>query len=446
MHFSKTYAEILEKLPPELRENGIQYRQLKKLINQVVLELSAHGLSPPLLRNLIFASDVDVDDAQAEVIITNLSKVVYEIGDPDHIHPRLRLLIDPSDARLRDLLPVVADTDDGQVQASELVIPLAADEAFFTLLSTALEALKQHLIGVHTDFIVTLKELTSAITCSARPMSATTTFRPHSFISSDATASLRPSSTPHNDLYIWREIFQLYMEIQVFESTAETTRGENSVEESERRLQLFVSQLTQRNLNDRKKFKSKHGREALDTFMRLNFCILDIKKLANNEAARKILKKHTKRTSLPLPQPQDYTTILPVSLSSSNPTGTPLLPHVFIQAISETLIPIIPHIDDYACLICTGIAFKPIRLACGHLFCVRCLVKMQKRGNSSCPMCRMDCVLAADKSNVDWAMLNFMQDWFPKETRAKIKQNENEVLDEQLAELKLDSNIGCTVM
>lgn len=28
MHFSKTYAQILLSLPPELRENAIQYRQV----------------------------------------------------------------------------------------------------------------------------------------------------------------------------------------------------------------------------------------------------------------------------------------------------------------------------------------------------------------------------------------------------------------------------------
>jgi hypothetical protein len=48
-----------------------------------------------------------------------------------------------------------------------------------------------------------------------------------------------------------------------------------------------------------------------------------------------------------------------------------LLPRILVQAIHETLLPLIPSIDDYSCLICTGIAFKPIRLACGHLFCVR---------------------------------------------------------------------------
>jgi hypothetical protein len=44
MHFSKTYTELLHSLPPELRNNAIEYRKLKKLINQVVRELSVLGL------------------------------------------------------------------------------------------------------------------------------------------------------------------------------------------------------------------------------------------------------------------------------------------------------------------------------------------------------------------------------------------------------------------
>jgi hypothetical protein len=90
-------------------------------------------------------------------------------------------------------------------------------------------------------------------------------------------------------------------------------------------------------------------------------------------------------------------------------------PRILIQAIGETLLPLIPHLDDYACLICTSIAFTPIRLSCGHFFCVRCvgliihiiaigfnsrlrcLVKMQKRGQGDCPMCRAPVVLIADR-------------------------------------------------
>ena len=43
MHFSKTYSQLLLTLPPDLRERVIEYRQLKKLINQIVLELTALG-------------------------------------------------------------------------------------------------------------------------------------------------------------------------------------------------------------------------------------------------------------------------------------------------------------------------------------------------------------------------------------------------------------------
>lgn len=69
------------------------------------------------------------------------------------------------------------------------------------------------------------------------------------------------------------------------------------------------------------------------------------------------------------------------------------------------LLSILPSLDDYACLICTTIAFKPIRLDCGHLFCVRCLVKMQRAGKSECPLCRSKVVLLADKNSLDLTVM-----------------------------------------
>jgi hypothetical protein len=82
---------------------------------------------------------------------------------------------------------------------------------------------------------------------------------------------------------------------------------------------------------------------------------------ANFEATRKILETvlSQKSTSLQLPDG-----VLVPHKSAS-------LARILVQAIHETLLPVIPHIDDYTCLICTSIAFKPIRLACGHMFCVR---------------------------------------------------------------------------
>jgi len=50
-------------------------------------------------------------------------------------------------------------------------------------------------------------------------------------------------------------------------------------------------------------------------------------------------------------------------------------------------------------------------------------------------------------ANVDWALMNFMQDWFPLEARDKLKANEEEANAEELelARLRLDSDT-CVIM
>jgi hypothetical protein len=79
---------------------------------------------------------------------------------------------------------------------------------------------------------------------------------------------------------------------------------------------------------------------------------------------------------------------------------------------------------------------------------------MQKRGKGNCPMCRAPTVIQADRcksvvsfyihelifslANVDWALLNFMQDWFPEESYAKLRANEQEAANEELAELGIE--------
>lgn len=78
---------------------------------------------------------------------------------------------------------------------------------------------------------------------------------------------------------MWREIFQLYVEAEVFESVNESDRGERSLEESERRLQMFATQVTQRGLVAEGKFKLPQSRTALEAFLQLNLGILNIKKV-----------------------------------------------------------------------------------------------------------------------------------------------------------------------
>ena len=90
---------------------------------------------------------------------------------------------------------------------------------------------------------------------------------------------------------------------------------------------------------------------------------------------------------------------------------------------------------------------------------------MQKQGKASCPMCRSPCVLTADRcewfcsrtrfnlfihtlnlpANLDWALMNFMVDWFPVESREKLQFNEQEANAELAQELGFDKG-GCFVM
>lgn len=48
-------------------------------------------------------------------------------------------------------------------------------------------------------------------------------------------------------------------------------------------------------------------------------------------------------------------------------------------------------------------------------------------------------------ANVDWALLNFMQDWFPVESKQKLRQNEKEVAEEEWEELGVEVG-NCVVM
>ncbi|KAL1726488.1 SPX domain-containing protein [Schizophyllum commune] len=524
MHFGKTYAQLLLDLPPELRDNAIQYRQLKKLINQVVRELTALGLSPQVLHELLDDHDPPENDkgkqrAEPSPIPEGegdpcVPRVVYEFNHTSgKIEPRLRLRVGAVSGNIHtDDEPTIEDAEEADsgagpsmnvlhdmrrsstdastsnaveeistadhvspdsVADEEIIIPLPSDEAFFALLFTALQSLSTHLESLKADFAHSLRDLARSISDTARPVSSTNPkFTPHS--SAEHPGVLHVSAAKNaSDLYTWRSIFQLYVEAEIFESQGERNRGERDIQKAEERLKLFADQIAKQGLADPSKLKLTQSREALQRFLELNAVILNVKKLqyANAEALRKILKKHAKRTALPLDNrelaSQKFGLILApasqdtdgghgalmrqnqaaiIDLLQSNPSANSLA-HLLVQSMTETLLPIIPHLEDYSCLICTDVAFKPIRLACGHLFCVRCLVKMQKRGKGQCPMCRANVVLQADRSNVDWALINFIEDWFPVEARKKLRANEKEAAEEQLEELGLTpEDVRCVVM
>lgn len=401
-----------------------------------------------------------------------------------------------------------------RIRKREVVIPLSADTAFLDTLTNALANLSALQSAQREEFIANTNSLCASVAKVSSPY---------------ATKS---------DLYVWREIFTLWVEMQIFESEREKDRGELSVDESEVRLKRFAEELAKRGWTAEALGKATQVQEAststskgrfsklrksipssstvstksklpmkdtnslttLENFLRLNMALLDVKKFqkVNVEAARKILKKHDKRTALTasndlrefMAQQERARTAAAVaaagvglsglvevdvsggevglslvqqpgnavaksagthpslaSLLPSSATGllSESLPHILLSLMTTTLLPILPSLDDYSCAICTGVAWRPIRLNCSHLFCIRCLVKLQKKGKSDCPLCRFkDAVASADGKNLDDAMGNFLEIWFPKEVEEKDKENETERKKEELQELGIDHE-KCTI-
>lgn len=56
----------------------------------------------------------------------------------------------------------------------------------------------------------------------------------------------------------------------------------------------------------------------------------------------------------------------------------------------------IPQIDDYSCPMCFEIKWRPVKLSCGHTFCIRCLIVMQNNKQHNCPFCRKKTVFDAN--------------------------------------------------
>jgi hypothetical protein len=167
----------------------------------------------------------------------------------------------------------------------ELLIPLASDSAFFTLLSAASLAISQRLDALSASFHSSLSTLLAHVQHTALPASARggARFRPHARGATPATstASSHALIGRHgaSDLDAWRALFALYADAQVFEGVAERDRGEHTIGDAEARLARFVARVDQEGLQ--RKLALVESREALRDFMRLNVFLLDVKKVCD---------------------------------------------------------------------------------------------------------------------------------------------------------------------
>jgi len=228
------------------------------------------------------------------------------------------------------------------------------------------------------------------------------------------------------DMYAWREIFQLYLRAEIFIGNTEADRDEHDWEIAQKQFDQFSSELSRTDLP--RKFKLNSSREAFQEFLRINHDLIMMKQFQylNKTAMSKILKKHDKRTCLAASP--NFGKLLEHDSYFTGYMGKSLC-HVMNKQLST----ITPQIEDHTCPVCTFIYWKPIRLCCGHVFCVRCLIKSERKKMRNCPICRSeDAVHNADSGNLDIPLQNFIKLYFPREVKAKREENGREEANEEM--------------
>ncbi|KAK6202776.1 SPX domain-containing protein [Scheffersomyces amazonensis] len=286
---------------------------------------------------------------------------------------------------------------------SEIYITLNSDSKFFKMLNDELELLDRLRESEEKKIITEV----SAI--------------------SELVAALRKSTSKRsnlNDLYKWRELFRIYLDSEVYFKYNETTiaSSQRPALQIKQNLDKFLSNVDKSGILT--EFKNKDSLTAFNQFVTMNYHLLKILQFQslNNIALRKILKKFDKQTSL------GVSAKLPKLITNE---------HVFMNGsslaqticfiIQNKILTLVPQLDDYSCPICMSIAYKPIRLDCGHLFCVRCLVKSKQQKKHNCPICRYEnAILLADSSNLDHEAEVIMEKYFPKEVKEKLKERDKE--------------------
>jgi len=359
MKFGKTFEKSLEEhhIPEEWIVSSIQYKPLKKKINRVVEEMDNAGLT----------HDV-ITDKHLMYYYT------FKENKQHELQPKLK-----------------TDIDDDSNSINEKIMTLHSDIMFFKDLYSQYLKLLQFNKLQSALILQKIKQLSLLI----------------KRLTSDGNRN-------KNDMYLWREIFNQYVDYKLDLKSHFDSRN----------LESFVSHIQETKLL--KKFRhTKKNTQYFQNFYELNCELLKFLSFENLNtiAIRKIVKKFDKHTLLH--GSANFNKLITFEKTS-------LTTSTIEQVISTDIVKIMPQLDDYLCPICMSIAYKPVRLSCNHFFCIRCLIKLQRRNERKCPICRDPVVMNATEVNVDWELLEFMKMNFPKEVKQKQNANDKEVTDETL--------------
>ncbi|PVI07014.1 RING-14 protein [Periconia macrospinosa] len=438
MKWNKTYQIVLqnEGFPPEWIESAISYSQLKKCIKRLTKELRQMGLDPPTLDKLL----KHVEDYNASTT-SHLNDRPFEYilsdgtGSKKTFQPKLLFYVDEAtgglhgakfDAETSEKLQMLAvetgvsdvkiyevcepeepePTDsprsDDMVTANPSVrpgyriveIPLTSDTEFFTTLARQLSGLEALESREERRMQGEIEDLGKQIARLTDP---------------DRKANKKV-------LAAWRQIFQLYVEEDIFFGATERDHSARDAAKATFRFHEFCTKIAELGLVD--KVRKKEGAQALNMFMQINRELLQGLRFGeiNRTAMSKILKKFDKRTALGVKST--------VPSTISYPQFSQDLAKAVCAEVNTQILSHVPQLDDYSCPMCMDLKWRPVKLQCGHTFCIRCLIVMQTNKQDRCPLCREITVVGANSDNLDEELANFLKKWFPEEVKAKQKYNE----------------------
>ncbi|RYP92590.1 hypothetical protein DL770_001348 [Monosporascus sp. CRB-9-2] len=452
MKFAQEFRRSLQRegFPQRWVESAIPYGQLKKCIKKVTKELNELGLDRDVLAQLA-SSQKDSSDSSSALsgdvgFRYNLDE---DTTDSRHLRPRLTVFVHlsegvavdayltPATRRFLEKIASKAPVDrhsspdsghagtgspstaanscvpaeslpsSGPGSAAELArpssvqrveVPLVFDGEFFNILQTDVS-------NLDTLQEEEQKKLQEEVRNLGREVTKIT-----------APSKGRKS---RGDLEKWREIFELYVDARVFFSTRESDHGARTSAQALEQLKWFQDQVLQRNILQGLRLEA--SRQAFSRFLNMNAVLLQNLKFQeiNNKAVTKILKKFDKRTSLGAAK------TFPIVVHSDRLLAGSVARDVCAQMSSE-LVSVVPQLDDYLCPVCFAVAYWPLRLDCQHVFCSRCLVKMARKGERYCPLCRADVVMQAGLDHFDSDRAAFLRKYFPHEVKEKIRASELE--------------------
>ncbi|KIW28335.1 uncharacterized protein PV07_08008 [Cladophialophora immunda] len=448
MKFGQDFEAALARgeYPTDWVNSAISYKKLKKCIKRVQQELLSLGLDKDTLDALWKRVGSDGSGADGRTTDSYLQYTV-EDGEKVSFTPKLTIVVDPRDGSPMDawlspdtrrILRRLArssnpsidryqrqdespdgkprlpneyysgwdtmDKRNGQSLDNEeerplntVEVPLTADSEFFQTLRRELACLDD-LQQAEYD---RLKEEITRLGSELRALRAS------------------KSKRSKKEVEVWRKVFELYSDAEVFLSSHEVDAGARDAAHAQKQFQVFNQSLAAQQKKDVLKL-GQEANGALSRFLRINVNLLRLIRFQeiNRIALSKIMKKFDKRTAL------HAKTSVARSLTKASPFMVEDLAKATCFTISEEVLNIIPQLNDYLCPICFTISWRPIRLRCGHLFCIRCMVVLQREEKDHCPLCREEVVMEATEKNIDKTMVKFLKDNFKDDVKEKQRQNE----------------------